>query len=162
MVLMCFLAMDLKGASSKRDFLGKIWVSFFGQRYFQPCKVVIINTYKPHEQINHSVKHIQKILSLMEVNIISYSSPSCLTTLNYQRSALALTRKHSKRCKQGLSVSVSPSFMIVSKFNDSQMKPRRSANYHPSIWDNKLIESFTTPYSVSTINIVTVLLYYIL
>uniref|UniRef100_A0A2N9IXL3 Terpene synthase N-terminal domain-containing protein n=1 Tax=Fagus sylvatica TaxID=28930 RepID=A0A2N9IXL3_FAGSY len=27
------------------------------------------------------------------------------------------------------------------------MKPRRSANYHPSIWDNKLIESFTTPYS---------------
>nr|POE87209.1 putative terpene synthase 9 [Quercus suber] len=76
---------------------------------------------------------------------ISYSTPSCLTTLNYERSALAVTRKHTKLYKQGLSVL--PFFMIVSKFNDTQLNSRRSANYHPNIWDHKLIESFTTPYS---------------
>ncbi|KAM4103732.1 hypothetical protein ACJW30_06G100300 [Castanea mollissima] len=38
-------------------------------------------------------------------------------------------------------------FIIVSKFNGTQVNPRRSANYHPSIWDQKLIESFNTPYS---------------
>ncbi|XP_075673462.1 putative terpene synthase 9 [Castanea sativa] len=77
---------------------------------------------------------------------IPYSFPSCLATLNHQRNATALTRKHTKRGKQCLSVL--PSFVIVSaKFNETQVNQRRSANYHPSIWDQKLIESFTTPYS---------------
>ena len=90
----------------------------------------------------------------MELTKISSSSSSYLTILNYNRSA-ALTRKHTTiRCrKQGLSVM----FIIVSKFNDKQVNPRRSANYHPSIWDHKLIESFTTPYSVSPTYYITLL-----
>ncbi|XP_075668632.1 putative terpene synthase 9 isoform X1 [Castanea sativa] len=82
----------------------------------------------------------------MELIRISSSSPLDLTSLNYKRSA-ALTRKQTTiRChKQGLSAL--PMFIIVSKFNDTQVNPRRSANYHPSIWDQKLIESFNTPYS---------------
>ncbi|XP_057956380.1 probable terpene synthase 9 [Malania oleifera] len=36
----------------------------------------------------------------------------------------------------------------VSKFKGLQADPeRRSAHYHPSIWDPKLIDSFTTPFS---------------
>ncbi|XP_050260036.1 probable terpene synthase 9 [Quercus robur] len=77
---------------------------------------------------------------------IPYSFPSCLAPLNHQRNATALTRKHTKRGKQCLSVL--PSFVTVSaKFDETQVNQRRSANYHPSIWDQKLIESFTTPYS---------------
>ena len=93
---------------------------------------------------------------------ISYSFPSCLATLNHQRNATALTRKHLKRGKQCLSVL--PSFVMVSaKFDETQLNQRRSANYHPSIWDQKLIESFTTPYSVSpfTINTFPHLLWHI-
>ncbi|KAK7847257.1 putative terpene synthase 9 [Quercus suber] len=83
--------------------------------------------------------------------IISYSSPSCLTTstLYYHRNTLVLARKQCKRCKKGQSVL--PSFMIISKFSDKQVIPRRSANYRPSIWDQKLIESLSTPYSVSPV-----------
>ena len=75
---------------------------------------------------------------LMELTKISSSSSSYLTILNYNRSA-ALTRKHTTiRCrKQGLSVL--PMFILVSKFNDKQVNPRRSANYHSSISDHKLI-----------------------
>ncbi|KAM3745095.1 hypothetical protein ACB098_06G100300 [Castanea mollissima] len=77
---------------------------------------------------------------------IPYSFPSCLATLNHQRNATAQTRKHTKRGKQCLSIL--PPFIIASaKFNETQMNQRRSSNYHPSIWDQKLIESFTTPYS---------------
>ncbi|XVF01091.1 hypothetical protein REPUB_Repub04eG0057800 [Reevesia pubescens] len=39
------------------------------------------------------------------------------------------------------------SFTIISKPCCIEANQRRSANYHPSIWDPKLIESLTTPYS---------------
>ncbi|XP_017971249.1 PREDICTED: probable terpene synthase 9 [Theobroma cacao] len=39
------------------------------------------------------------------------------------------------------------SFTISSKPCCVEAKQRRSANYHPSIWDPKVIESLTTPYS---------------
>ena len=34
---------------------------------------------------------------------------------------------------------------------DLEVKERRSASYHPTIWETKHIQSFVTPYSVSLI-----------
>ncbi|GMP54231.1 hypothetical protein CsSME_00019459 [Camellia sinensis var. sinensis] len=42
----------------------------------------------------------------------------------------------------------SPSSRLLIKItNKFQVNPRRSANYHPSIWDPKIIESINTPYT---------------
>ena len=106
-----------------------------------------------HQQFPSRLTRVQESnIFLMEL-IFSYSSPLCLTTstLYYHRNTLVLARKQCKRCKKDLLVL--PSFMIISKFSDKQVIPRQSANYHPSIWDQKLIESLSTPYSVSPVNI---------
>lgn len=38
-------------------------------------------------------------------------------------------------------------FTVLAKINEFQANERRSANYHPSVWDPKFIESLTTSYS---------------
>nr|AZM65213.1 terpene synthase 3 [Santalum album] len=46
---------------------------------------------------------------------------------------------------------VLPQFLILSKVDDLQeINKRRSAHYHPSIWDLKHIESLSTPYTYGT------------
>lgn len=40
-----------------------------------------------------------------------------------------------------------PNLTITSKIDELQVTERRSANYHPSIWDPKFIESLSTPYT---------------
>ncbi|KAL7250322.1 hypothetical protein ACSBR1_012349 [Camellia fascicularis] len=37
--------------------------------------------------------------------------------------------------------------LLIKTINKFQVNPRRSANYHPSIWDPKIIESINTPYT---------------
>lgn len=37
---------------------------------------------------------------------------------------------------------------ITSKIDELQVQGRRSAQYHPSVWDPKDIESLSTPYTV--------------
>ncbi|KAF5950119.1 hypothetical protein HYC85_012112 [Camellia sinensis] len=37
--------------------------------------------------------------------------------------------------------------LLIKTTNKFQVNPRRSANYHPSIWDPKIIESINTPYT---------------
>ena len=49
--------------------------------------------------------------------------------------------------KQGRSVL--PNLTITSKIDELSVTERRSANYHPSIWENEFIESLNTPYTVS-------------
>ncbi|KAL5797769.1 hypothetical protein ACOSQ2_002589 [Xanthoceras sorbifolium] len=48
-------------------------------------------------------------------------------------------------CKHGCQSRILPSLTVASKANFTQWHRRRSANYHPSIWNHRLIESFTTP-----------------
>ncbi|XP_059452262.1 probable terpene synthase 9 [Corylus avellana] len=81
----------------------------------------------------------------MKITISSASSTSCGITLNCPRRLV--WPQHRRRSKQSLPII--PSFMIVSKLNAElqQVHPRRSAQYHPSIWDLKLIESLSTPYT---------------
>ncbi|KAG2712282.1 hypothetical protein I3760_04G117800 [Carya illinoinensis] len=81
---------------------------------------------------------------MAETMFFSLSS-SCCVTLNCQRRVvLPQNRRRSRRSSQGL-----PMFptMIVPKLHGLQAKPRRSAHYHPSIWDPNLIQSLSTPYT---------------
>ncbi|XP_059452169.1 probable terpene synthase 9 isoform X2 [Corylus avellana] len=77
----------------------------------------------------------------MEITISSASSSSCCLTLNSLRRIV--WPQHRSSSKQSLPII--PPFMIVSKLNELQpVHPRRLAQYHPSIWDLKLIESLST------------------
>lgn len=42
---------------------------------------------------------------------------------------------------------------ITSKSDDFLATERRTANYHPSIWEHEFIESLSTPYTVSITSI---------
>ncbi|XP_062151834.1 probable terpene synthase 9 [Alnus glutinosa] len=76
----------------------------------------------------------------MEIMFL-YLPSSCCVTINRQRNLVSQT--HRRR-----SLPTIPSVMIVSKLNElTQVYPRRSAQYHPSVWDLKLIESLSTPYT---------------
>ncbi|XP_059452377.1 probable terpene synthase 9 [Corylus avellana] len=80
----------------------------------------------------------------MEITISSASYTSCCLTLNWPRRVVRPQNRRSS--KQSLPI-ISP-FMIVSKLNELQkVHPRRSAEYHPSIWDLKLIESLSTHFT---------------
>ncbi|XP_062153315.1 probable terpene synthase 9 [Alnus glutinosa] len=72
----------------------------------------------------------------------SASSTSCFLTPKCPTSVVSPQRR-SRR-----SLPIIPSVTIVSKLNElTQVYPRRSAQYHPSVWDLKLIESLSTPYT---------------
>jgi len=85
----------------------------------------------------------------MEITFSSASSTSCFLTPNCPTSVVSPQRR-SRR-----SLPIIPSVTIVSKLNElTQVYPRRSAQYHPSVWDLKLIESLSTPYTVSPLVVI--------
>ncbi|WJZ99522.1 hypothetical protein VitviT2T_017960 [Vitis vinifera] len=78
----------------------------------------------------------------MELTLASLS-PLAFGAVNCRKIfALAPPRM---RIKQGRSEL--PYLTITSKIDELQVTERRSANYHPSIWDPKFIESLSTPYT---------------
>ncbi|CBI28980.3 unnamed protein product, partial [Vitis vinifera] len=78
----------------------------------------------------------------MELTLTSLS-PLAYGALNCRKNfAMASPRM---RIKQGRSEL--PNLTITSKIDELQVTERRSANYHPSIWDPKFIESLSTPYT---------------
>ncbi|KAF5458382.1 hypothetical protein F2P56_022413 [Juglans regia] len=81
---------------------------------------------------------------MMEAIFFSLSS-SCCVTLNCQRRVVLPQNRRRRSSSQGLIPMFPP--MIVSKLHGLQAKPRRSANYHPTIWDPNLIQSLSTPYT---------------
>nr|QWQ79614.1 TPS56 [Juglans sigillata] len=80
----------------------------------------------------------------METIFVSLSS-SCCVTLNCQRRVVLPQNRRRRSSSQGLIPMFPP--MIVSKLHGLQAKPRRSAHYHPTIWDPNLIQSLSTPYT---------------
>ena len=78
-------------------------------------------------------------LTLKSLSPLAYGALNCRKNF-----AMASPRM---RIKQGRSEL--PNLTITSKIDELQVTERRSANYHPSIWDPKFIESLSTPYTVS-------------
>ncbi|KAA8526468.1 hypothetical protein F0562_008329 [Nyssa sinensis] len=52
-----------------------------------------------------------------------------------------------QRMRMKQAQSMVPCYTIMCNTDQSRVNQRRSANYHPSIWDPKSVESFTTPYT---------------
>lgn len=83
-----------------------------------------------------------------------------LTTLTYSSPLVSAARKNPRKMRlieQGRSRSAlmpNQQLTIASKIDyELQLKGRRCANYHPTIWGHEFIESLTTPYTVSLCNI---------
>lgn len=76
-------------------------------------------------------------LTLKSLSPLAYGALNCRKNF-----AMASPRM---RIKQGRSEL--PNLTITSKIDELQVTERRSANYHPSIWDPKFIESLSTPYT---------------
>ncbi|KAL6330552.1 hypothetical protein AAG906_040483 [Vitis piasezkii] len=76
-------------------------------------------------------------LTLRSLSPLAYGALNCRKNF-----AMASPRM---RIKQGRSEL--PNLTITSKIDELQVTERRSANYHPSIWDPKFIESLSTPYT---------------
>nr|WDY79047.1 linalool/nerolidol synthase [Actinidia chinensis] len=70
--------------------------------------------------------------------VLSYNSPPYCSVLVNPKALFG------SRIKQPQSMLHYPK---MSKTNKCQVNERRSANYHPSVWDPKLIESLSTPYN---------------
>ncbi|KAH7532998.1 hypothetical protein FEM48_Zijuj04G0083000 [Ziziphus jujuba var. spinosa] len=73
----------------------------------------------------------------MECIITCSLSSSFVPAINHQRILNPPNQQFAARRSSTISI-----------FSDLQLNPRRSAHYHPSIWETKLIESFGTPYTV--------------
>ena len=84
-------------------------------------------------------------------------SPSSLVLPSHFPKTTILSRSHISARNKLFQSSRLPSLKNASIFKILSMnkEERRSANYHPSVWELHLIESFSTPYSVSNINSVT-------
>jgi hypothetical protein len=96
---------------------------------------------------NNCFKLVVRDINIFQMEIMFLSLPSsCCVTINRQRKLVSQT--HRRR-----SLPTIPSVMIVSKLNELT-HPRRSAQYHPSVWDLKLIESLSTPYTVSPLVVI--------
>ncbi|KAF3443756.1 hypothetical protein FNV43_RR13446 [Rhamnella rubrinervis] len=78
--------------------------------------------------------------------ITTLSSPSFVNpAINHHRFLHSPQQTTIRRRKQSPSVQSSSFMTIFSKLEGNQR--RRSAHYHPSIWETKHIESFGTPYT---------------
>lgn len=87
----------------------------------------------------------------MELVVSSLSPISFITATKFPKIFLSprSTITNKQQGKSRLPSSLTNTNAFQKPNNAPQVKKRRSANYHPSIWKPELLESLNTPYSVS-------------